>query len=338
LIVVGGEALVDLVPAAGRPGAGTVVPGSGGVALLPRLGGGPFNVAVALGRLGAPVGLLSRLSTDAFGEAQLRRLAESAVDTALVQRGPEPTALALATLATDGSARYAFYTAGTATVGFADPGPLPAQVLAVSLGSLGLLLEPGAAGYQAVLHREAAAGRLVALDPNVRPELITDAEAYRARFRSWLPSVGLLKLSVEDGWWLAGASGPAPAVAGAADPASAVVATELSSAVAQWLAAGPRAVVLTSGAGGLTVFGAAGVSVSVPAVPVAVVDTIGAGDTVQAALLARLHAIGGLDLESVDEAGWRDVLGFAARAAAVTCSRPGADPPWAAELRAHGRM
>ncbi|HEY0641382.1 MAG TPA: PfkB family carbohydrate kinase, partial [Pseudonocardiaceae bacterium] len=237
MIVVGGEALVDLVPA------------TGGDALRPRLGGGPFTVAVALGRLGAPVAYLGCLSTDGFGEAQLGRLAASGVDTALVRRSAAPTALAVAALQADGSARYTFYTAGTAAPDLADPGPLPDAVTVVSLGSLALLVEPGASAYQAVLHREAGRGRLVALDPNVRPAFVADAEAYRARFRSWLPAVGLLKLSVEDAAWLA-PSDPDP--------------------VPGWLAAGPHAVVLTDGAGGLAVRTRDGVSLSVPAVPVAV--------------------------------------------------------------------
>jgi len=159
VIVVGGEALVDLVPAGGSGGAGgalapagsagaggaPVAAGSGGVGgtLVPRLGGGPFNVAVALGRLGAPAAMRARLSTDAFGTAQLTHLAASGVDTSLVRRGPEPTALAMASVGADGSAGYTFYTVGTATVGFADPGLLPPSVVAVSIGSLGLLLEPG---------------------------------------------------------------------------------------------------------------------------------------------------------------------------------------------------
>jgi fructokinase len=324
VIVVGGEALVDLVPS-GEAGA---APG----ALVARLGGGPFNVAVALGRLGAPAALLARLSTDAFGAAQLAALAAAGVDTSLVRRAPQPSALAVAAVAPDGSAGYTFYTAGTATVGFSDPGPLPPAVTAVSLGSLGLVLEPAASGYEAVLHREAAAGRLVALDPNVRPQLIADPAAYRARFRSWLLSVGLLKLSVEDAEWLA---------------SGACVASEIQRWLAGeaaappvidgWLAAGPGAVVVTAGARGLGVRTARGRTVSVPAVPVAVADTIGAGDTVQAALLARLHAAGALGtglagLADLDEPGWRDVLTYAARAAAVTCSRPGADPPRASEL------
>lgn len=303
MIVVGGEALVDLVPV------------DGGSALAPRLGGGPFTVAVALGRLGAPVAALTRLSDDAFGQAQLARLADSRVGTTLVTRTRQPTALAVAAMRPDGSASYTFYTAGTATVGIGDPGPLPTGTQAVALGSLALVFEPGASAYETVLRREAAAGRLVVLDPNVRPDVVVDPGAQRARFRSWLPSVGLLKMSGEDAAWLA--------------PRDDAV-----TAARSWLGLGPRAVVLTDGAAGLTVVTAGG-TVTVPAAAATVVDTIGAGDTVQAAVLARLHRLGALSADAIgalDADGWRDVLTYAARAAAVTCSRPGADPPWAGEL------
>lgn len=308
-IVVGGEALVDLVPT----GDGT---------LAPRLGGGPFTVAVAAGRLGAPVSFLSRVSTDAFGEAALARLEDSGVDTALVQRGPEPTTLAVVGLADDGSARYTFYTEGTADRLVTDPGPLHAalgsEVAAVSLGTLSLVLEPGASTYEAVLHREAAAGCVTVLDPNIRPVLIPDAAAYRARFRSWLPSVGLLTLSVQDAEWLAGPG-------------------EVPDAVRGWLDAGVTAVVLTRGGEGLEVCTAAHrVGASVPAAPVTnTVDTIGAGDTVHGALLAWLHDVGALSratLAELDPASWAEALSFAARAATVTVSRAGADPPWLHEL------
>ena len=308
-IVVGGEALVDLVPTAD----GT---------LAPRLGGGPFTVAVAAGRLGAPVSFLSRVSTDTFGEAALARLEDSGVDTALVQRGPEPTTLAVVGLAGDGSACYTFYTEGTADRLVTDPGPLHAVLGsgagAVSLGTLSLILEPGASTYETVLHREAAAGRLTVLDPNIRPVLIPDAAAYRARFRSWLPSVGLLTLSVQDAQWLAGPD-------------------EVPDAVRAWLDTGVTAVVLTRGGEGLEVYTAAHrASAAVPAVTVVnAVDTIGAGDTVHGALLAWLHDAGALTREALTALGngsWGEALAFAARAAAVTVSRPGADPPWPHEL------
>lgn len=298
-IVVGGEALVDLVPLSGEPQA----------PLHPRLGGGPLNVAVALGRLGAPTAFCSRVSTDGFGAAVLARLADAGVSTELVQRGDEPTTLAVVGLHPDGSAGYSFHVEGTADRLVADPGPLPDDVAALSLGTLGMVLEPGASVYQAVLHREHAAGRLTVLDPNVRAALIADADAYRARFRSWLPSVDLLKLSDDDADWLGGTP-------------------------QEWLGLGCAAVVVTHGAGGLTVHTAGG-PVRVPGARVTVADTIGAGDTVHGALLAWLHREDALDraaVRALDEAEWTRALTFAAAAAGITVSRPGADPPWAAEL------
>lgn len=314
VIVVGGEALVDLVPAP------TTVRGELGP-LLPRLGGGPYNTAVALGRLGAPVTFLSRLSTDSFGDALLDRLRCAGVHTDLVQRGDEPTTLAVVTLATDGSARYTFHVQGTADRLVADPGPLPAGVTVLSLGTLSLLLEPGASVYEAMLRRESARGILTVLDPNVRAGLIGDADEYRARFRSWLPDIGVLKVSEDDLRWLARRND---------DESTEPV-------VDEWLRAGARAIVLTRGAAGLTA-ACGDLRVDVPAVAAKVVDTIGAGDTVHGALLAWLHTHAmstPQDVDKLDTTGWADALTFAARAAAVTVSRVGAEPPYAAELESH---
>jgi fructokinase len=309
VIVVGGEALVDLVP--GDPLDSTV---DGGLrALLPRLGGGPYNVALAAGRLGVPSAFLSRVSTDRFGDAMVERLHASAVDTSLLQRGDEPTTLAVVALDAKGAARYTFYVEGTADRLVADPGPLPENVTALSLGTLGMVLEPGASVYEAVLRREAARGVLTALDPNIREALITDPAAYRARFASWLPDVRLLKISDDDAAWLTGG----------ADPVA---------AAKTWVESGVDAVVLTRGADGLAVITAAGELAHVPSRKVTVRDTIGAGDTVQGALLAWLHARGAADLASLDAAAWREALGFAAKAASITVSRSGAEPPTSAEL------
>ncbi len=317
MLCVGGEALVDLVPAPAT-GAGELG------ALLPLLGGGPYNVAVALGRLGAPVRFLSRLSTDAFGDALLERLEVSGVDTSLVQRGDEPTTLAVAGIGPDGSARYSFHVDGTADRLVADPGELPADVTTLSLGTLSLLLEPGATTYETVLRRHSARGGLTVLDPNIRPGIVADPAGYRKRFFSWLPDIGVLKLSVEDAVWLAdGTGGGVDGVLGT---------------VREWLTGGPAAAVVTHGAYGIVALTADGGAVEVPTVPATVVDTIGAGDTVHGALLHWLHehrVTTRAAVRDVGPAGWRAALGYAARAAAVTVSRAGAEPPYAAELRIH---
>ncbi|MEV2256300.1 carbohydrate kinase [Streptomyces sp. NPDC050147] len=302
MIVVAGEALIDLVPQ-GPTDAGLP-------ALAPRLGGGPYNTAVALGRLGSRVAFCSRISTDAFGEALIDALRTAGVEVSYVQRGAEPTTLAVASIGADGSAGYSFYVEGTADRLFTAPDRLPDDVRAVSFGTCSLVLEPGASAYEVLMRRKAARGVFTALDPNVRAGLIPDADAYRARFKSWLPSVSLLKLSEDDASWLGGTP-------------------------REWLASGPGAVVMTRGGEGLTVFTRDGGEWSVPGEAVDVVDTIGAGDTVNAALLHGLQARDALSVEALSALGadsWGEVLRFAARAAAVTVSRAGAEPPYAKEL------
>jgi fructokinase len=300
VIVVAGEALIDLVPQ-----------GTGALAgLKPALGGGPYNTAVALGRLGSPTAFCSRTSDDAFGEALLAGLREAGVDVSAVQRGPEPTTLAVATIDGNGSAAYSFYVEGTADRLFTAPDRLPAATRAVSFGTCSLVLEPGASAYEELMRTAAAQGVFTALDPNIRAGLIPDADAYRARFKSWLPSVSLLKLSEEDAQWLGGTP-------------------------RDWLAAGPSAVIITQGGDGLTAFTRGGAVYSVPGEKVDVVDTIGAGDTVNAALLHGLSARDALSSEALADLGadgWTALLRFAARAAAITCSRAGAEPPYASEL------
>ncbi|MFF7140094.1 carbohydrate kinase family protein [Streptomyces nodosus] len=300
MIVVAGEALIDLVPQ-----------GTGALAQLkPALGGGPYNTALALGRLGSPTAFCSRTSSDAFGQALLDGLRGAGVDVSAVQRGSEPTTLAVATIDESGSAAYSFYVQGTADRLFTAPAALPEGTRAVSFGTCSLVLEPGASAYEELLHRAAAEGVFTALDPNIRTGLIPDPDAYRARFKSWLPSVSLLKLSEEDAAWLGGTP-------------------------RDWLDAGPAAVVITRGGDGLTAFTRDGAEHSVPGVPVDVVDTIGAGDTVNAALLhglAARDALSPVAPAALDAEGWTELLSLAARAAAITCSRAGAEPPYASEL------
>jgi fructokinase len=313
-VVVGGEALVDLVP---TPGAEDGTDDPALRTLVPRRGGGPFNTAVGLGRLGVPTSMLTRLSTDPFGASLAARLADNDVDDALVQRGDEPTTLAVVTLDAEGRARYSFHVEGTADRLVADPGPLPDDTVALALGTLSLVLEPGASVYAELLVREAARGVFVSLDPNVRPALVADPDGQRARLDGLLPHVGLVKLSDEDAaWW-----GREPE---------------------ELLEAGAGAVVLTRGPDGLAVV-APGVRAEVPAAGPGdargigpVVDTIGAGDSVHAALLAWLHARGALgrDAPALDAAAWTAALGFAAEVAARTCARAGAEPPRRHELSA----
>lgn len=302
MIVVCGEALIDLV--AGVDGRLTPVPG-----------GGPFNTARALARLGAPVAFLGRLSTDAFGRWLSATLDEDGVDLSLVSRGDEATTLAVARLDAEHGARYAFYHLGTSAPSLAPamvPARLGRDVDALHVGSLGLVLEPMASTLIDLIRRESDQ-RPVMLDPNVRPALISDADTYRSRLQSAMTLTTVVKASREDVRWLY------PEV-------------ELEAAAGLMLAAGVRLVVITLGAEGAAGFSSRG-RARVPAPAVDVVDTIGAGDAFGAALLAwlRQHRLLAKGL-SLDGPELESALEFACRVASFTCGRAGADAPRRDEL------
>ncbi|MCF8609747.1 carbohydrate kinase [Gordonia sp. HY285] len=312
MIVVGGEALVDLVP---------VTADDGAPALRPALGGGPFNAAIAAARLGARTGFLSRISTDGFGDSLVARLRAEGVDLELLQRGDELTTLAVADTSDPGAVQYGFYVDGTADRLVTDPGALPDEVRAVVFGTVSMVLEPGASVYDAVLAREAAAGRVTVVDPNIRAALVDDPAAYRARFVERLAHTTIVKASIDDIAWLT-------------DRPEASTFDDVAPTLLAWVDAGVEAVVVTLGGDGIAAITPAGV-VRVPGVAAEVVDTIGAGDTVLGALVARLdleHDLTVDGIASMSADAWADVLGFAAKAAAVTVSRPGADPPRAAQM------
>jgi fructokinase len=306
MIVCCGEALIDMLPRIGSDGAAV---------FQPFAGGSPFNTAIALGRLGAEAGFLGGLSDDFFGAILGKALGEAGVDTALAIRSDRPTTLAFVTLV-EGNARYAFYDENSAgrMIAAADLPDLPASVAALHFAGVSLVQEPCGSAYEALIGRERGR-RVISLDPNVRPSLVKDAEAYRKRVARLAAMADIVKLSEEDLEWLAPAT-PFETVAG------------------RWLDAGARLAILTRGAAGALAISRAA-SAAVPAVAVKVADTVGAGDTFTAGLLARLAATGRLakdGIAALSEADIADALAFAARAAAVTVSRPGADPPWLHEL------
>ena len=279
-----GEGLVDLVP---------VAPGSLNDH-TPALGGGPFNVAIAAARLGADVEFQSRLSTEGFGQELVGRLKSEGVTTTHLQRGDEPTTLAVTTIHEDGSASYNFYIEGTADR-LVEPHLVPADI--ACFGTVSLALEPGASRYAQLLKDFAAQGTLVALDPNIRPFYAT--QEHREFLADLLPHVTVLKLSDEEVEFLG---------------------TDLISQV--------PVVVITRGGEGLSVQ-AGDTALQVPAAKVTVADTIGAGDTIMAALLTQIDERG-LDATALSELGaaeWKEILSFAAAAAGITVSRKGANPP-----------
>jgi fructokinase len=302
LIVVCGEALVDIVPA----GDGT---------RQPMPGGGPFNTARALARLGAPTEFLGRLSTDPFGVMLAQQLKADGVGLSLVSYGPESTTLAVAELDGQGLAEYEFFVKGTSAPNLTPemlPPTLPADVSALHIGTLGVVLEPMATTLTEMALREGE-HRLVMLDPNIRSRLVTDAGEYRERLDGLIARSTIVKASETDLEWLL----PELDVDGAAD---------------HLLALGARLVLVTLGAAGALGASPRG-HLRVAAPEVEVVDTIGAGDAFGAAILAWLYDHDALRADLVlDNAQLRSMLSFACLVAAITCTRVGADPPWRAEL------
>jgi fructokinase len=302
MIVVAGESLVDMVP-------------SGPRGFAAYCGGGPFNTARALARLDRQVGFLGCISDDTLGLRLREALRADGVSLDLVLETSRPTTLAIAELSGDGSASYRFYTEGTSAPALTAPlalGALPAELEALHVGSLGLVLEPIADAVIELTEAVAKRGALVMFDPNIRPGLIDDRAAYLKRFERIAACADVVKASVEDLRWV-----------GAGDPVDAVV--------GRVLALGARVVLVTRGAEGAVACSTRG-NVAVPAPPARVVDTIGAGDAFGAGFLARWLALGLSRHELDDMAAAGDAARFACLVASRTCERAGADPPWLAEL------
>ena len=305
MIVCAGEALIDMLPREIE----------GRQAFVPQAGGALLNTAIALGRLGGEAGFLSQLSGDMFGDRLREALAHSNVDTSLCPTSDRPTTLAFVRL-TDGQAEYLFYDENSAgrTLDVADLPALPDAVTALHLGAISLIPDPAGHAFETLATREAPR-RVISLDPNIRAGFIPDPEAHRARIRRMMAVADIIKVSDEDMAWLAPGTAP-------------------EAFAAERLAEGAALVVETRGGDGATGHARHGtVEVGVP--PVEVVDTVGAGDTFNAGLLHRLSRLGRLTREriaDIEEAELREALAFAARIAAVTVSRAGADPPWKNEL------
>jgi len=306
MILCCGEALIDMLPRTttlGEP------------AFAPHAGGAVFNTAIALGRLGAPTGFFSGLSTDLMGEILTTTLTASKVDTSLAARSNRPTTLAFVKLV-NGQATYAFYDENTAgrLLSPADLPTLPARVNTLFFGGISLVNDPAAATYEALQARESGT-RVTMIDPNIRPGFITDPAPYRARITRMMARADIVKLSDEDLHWLMGAG-------------------DLTRLARQIIATGPSLVFLTEGANGARAVTATQ-DRFVAAQKVTVADTVGAGDTFNAGVLAALHRAKALHkpaLATLPDATLDAALTLGTRAAAVTVSRAGANPPWADEL------
>lgn len=301
MILCAGESLIDMVPE--------------GTYYRPLPGGAVYNTAIALGRMGIPTGYLWPISRDSFGRTLLQPLAEANVDTDLCPRSDRLTTLAFVTL-TGGEARYSFYDEGSAgRMLFPEDLPeIPDDITALFIGGISLVPDPCGAAIEALVER--VHHRMpVMIDPNIRPFFIHDEPAYRARLDRLFAMTDAVKLSGDDLEWL---------VPGASH-------TEAAAAI---LDKGPRVVFQTGGSQGARAHWS-GEPLAANAIRVEVADTIGAGDTFNAGVLAALHQTGMLTRQGMDDmtdTAISAALSLGTRAAAITVSRHGANPPWAHEL------
>ena len=300
-VVVGGEALVDLVPhQAGE--------------LRAHAGGGPYNTARTLGRLDQDVHFLGCLSEDGFGARLRAQLQEDDVRLDTVVETPLPTTLALAELDEHGAATYRFYSEGTSAPALepeAALNALPERVDFLHVGTLGLVMEPTAMALQAVV--EAVADRaLIMVDPNCRPTFIPDRGTYRRSLAATLSFAHVVKVSNDDLEYLE------PGV-------------EPIRAARTLLEDGPRVALVTLGGEGALIVTADGETV-VAAPKIEVVDTIGAGDAFGGGFIAYWR-MKGLDRDALTDAkAVRAATTFACVVAARTCERAGANPPRLSDL------
>lgn len=307
MVVVSGEALMDIF-ANGRS--------SSGLELEACVGGSPLNVARGLARLGQPVAFLGSLSDDFLGDRLRQSLEEDGVQTCCIVRLAARCTLGMVGLDAQGGPSYAFYGDGAADRLL----PLSAlqqvpQAKAFHFGSFAMVVEPVASTLRALVQRESGRA-LIAYDPNLRLQVEPDIRRWQQTLTWMLPHTHVLKISDEDLSQLY--------------PDATV-----ERKVQEWLTTGVPLVILTRGALGALAWRHNGAVLHVPPVAVKVVDTVGAGDTFQAGFLTALaerHALCAQALRALSDSALQEALAFATRAAALTCSRRGADLPRRREL------
>ncbi|GHU83293.1 ribokinase [Spirochaetia bacterium] len=318
MIISCGEALIDMVP--GTTGKGDV--------FIPCLGGSPYNTIVAVGRLGVPAGFLGRLSRDFFGEQLVSHLSRNGVRTDLIARSDETATLAFVKLEPGKEPAYIFYTVGAADRSFSPqdlPPALPPEVRCILFGSIAMTMEPIATTIESLIKRENARGAeapVISVDPNIRPMMIHDREAYVKRFEGWIRSAVIAKISAVDFDFIYPGLG-------------------LEKSLDRILKMGPRLAVTTLGKDGALALlrqdNGAVIRAAAPVVDLPVADTIGAGDTFHGAFLSWLELKGKMSrpaIASLTEAELYDALFFANKAASLVCSKQGAEPPTMAEVEA----
>ncbi|QIO35042.1 carbohydrate kinase family protein [Bradyrhizobium sp. 1(2017)] len=307
MLMTSGDALIDFVPTRNADGR---------EAVMPAVGGSCLNVAIGLARLGAPTGFVGGISTDLFGRMIADHAAASNVELDLATRSDHQTTLAFVRIVA-GESHYAFYDAETAMREWTyRRGTIPFdRVEALHVGSTTLVNDQGAAEAMALI-ADARASSTISFDPNCRPNLVKDKPAYLAHMAAFAAKADLIKMSDVDFAYLFG------------DEPYRQRATAL-------LGQGASLVVVTRGNDGAMAWHAEAGQIEVAAPEVKVADTIGAGDSFQAALLFALHKQGRIarqTLKGIAADELRRALSFAANCAGLTCTRPGADPPWSHEI------
>lgn len=308
MIICCGEALVDMI---------AIGIDDGQTAFVPHSGGAIFNTAITLGRLGTEVSLVSGVSEDMFGQQLERDLIASNVNTSQLVKSDRPTTLAFVELK-DGHASYSFFDENSAgrMVQFSDFHSIDDAVDAYYFGGISLASEPCGESY-AALAEKVSANSVVMLDPNIRTSFISDEVKYRKRLETLFGVCDIVKISDEDLKWIY------------PDAAS------LEAAANDVLKFGVSLVVLTKGEDGSTGFYGDGQSVDIAIKKVTVADTVGAGDSFNGGLLAKLSELGLLSkpaLKSIEEEPLKQAMEFASKVAGITVSRSGANPPWSHEL------
>lgn len=309
MILVCGEALIDLFVG---PAEGTEMPARA------VAGGSPFNVAIGLARQGVPTAFLGGISRDRFGALLAETLAQEGVDDRFLVRTNRLSTLSAIATARDGQPSYSFHGEGAAdrSLQLADlPQALPAEIAALTFGSYTMVVEPVGSSFAALAEREHGR-RVISVDPNLRPTVVADMARWAGAAERFYRTATIIKASDEDVQTAWGGQ------------------LSIGEAAAYWLDLGARLVVITEGVQGAIAFSAAG-QIAVPGRPVTVRDTVGAGDTFHAALLAQLARTGRLSLEAIAALGLPEIgelLDYATAAAAITVGRRGADLPTAAEV------
>ena len=294
---VAGEVLIDLIPE--------------GADRKPIVGGGPANTAKALSNLGIDTQFIDGISTDKYGQMAKEELISAGVKLDYVKYSDKPTCLAIVSLSDSGSASYEFMIEITATFDFTSdwlPNPQTEPPALLHIGTLATVIEPGASVLLEWAQSVSKVAPIV-FDPNIRPAVINDRKQYVKQVERWVSISSAVKVSDEDIKWL-------------------YPSLEIDQVVNKWLAKGPSLVVVTYGDKGLAGY-RDGEKVSVDAVKVAVADTVGAGDTIGAILVEAIVKDG---LDTLSGVRLEIMLKRAAKAAAITVSRSGANPPTLKEI------